>query len=132
MTEVIRHRVASFDDDEEEEYEEEDFVEPELKLDNTFNNVLVVDNLPVVNEDKYEKLCNVITKIYSALDIADGGLYMPKDKNKSTQGYAFLFSIHLSPFFFFFFFLFPTSLLFPYHFSPLPLHNPPSCLFSNH
>lgn len=85
MTEVIRHRVSHHF--EEEEDIEDLLGEPEARLETGFANVLVVDNLPVVNEEKYAKLANVINRIFSNFgDLAADGLYMPLDDAKMTQG----------------------------------------------
>ena len=53
----------------------------------------VVDNLPQVPPEKYEKLCAVVKKVLSAVGrIADkGGLTMPVDeKTKLSKGFAFV------------------------------------------
>jgi translation initiation factor 3 subunit B len=95
MSEVIHHRVSHHydddDDDEEQESIEDTLGEPEAFLDTTFGNVLVVDNLPMVDESKYPKLAGVINKIFSNFgDLAADGLYMPYDDSKVTQGFAFV------------------------------------------
>jgi len=55
MTEVIRHRVH-IDADEEEPQTVEDFLqESEVRLETDFSCVVVVDNLPVVGQDRYPK-----------------------------------------------------------------------------
>eukprot|EP00026_Physarum_polycephalum_P004618 Phypoly_transcript_04640.p1 GENE.Phypoly_transcript_04640~~Phypoly_transcript_04640.p1 ORF type:complete len:690 (+),score=161.86 Phypoly_transcript_04640:38-2071(+) len=88
MTEVIRHRVSHYD---EEEDIEDLLGEPEAYLDTSFANVLVVDNLPVVDETKYAKLANVINRIFTNFgELAQDGLYMPFDDSKMTQGFAFV------------------------------------------
>ncbi|KAM3311366.1 hypothetical protein ACQJBY_031812 [Aegilops geniculata] len=63
---------------------------PELEM--GFANIIVVDNLPVVPPEKYEKLENVLRKIYGQLGvIKEGGLWMPTDpETKKTQGYCFI------------------------------------------
>uniref|UniRef100_R7WCX8 Eukaryotic translation initiation factor 3 subunit B n=1 Tax=Aegilops tauschii TaxID=37682 RepID=R7WCX8_AEGTA len=63
---------------------------PELEM--GFANIIVVDNLPVVPPEKYEKLENVLRKIYGQLGvIREGGLWMPTDpETKKTQGYCFI------------------------------------------
>ena len=53
--------------------EDEDEDDQELKLVQSFGSVIVVDNLPAVPEEKYSKLLNVITKIFSQIgDICEG------------------------------------------------------------
>ncbi|MCI81368.1 eukaryotic translation initiation factor 3 subunit B-like, partial [Trifolium medium] len=49
-------------------------------LDTGFGNIIVVDNLPVVPKEKFEKLEGVVRKIYGQLGvIKDDGLWMPVD-----------------------------------------------------
>ena len=52
----------------------------------------MVDNLPVVPPEKFEKLENVIRKIYSQIGvIKDGGLWMPVNPGtQKTLGYCFI------------------------------------------
>ncbi|GJP44939.1 hypothetical protein CLOM_g4337 [Closterium sp. NIES-68] len=72
-------------DDEEEELE---VVESETG----FGNVIVVDNLPVVPPEKFEKLQTVAKKIFGQIGlIREGGLWMPVNKEtQKTNGYAFI------------------------------------------
>lgn len=57
-----------------------------------FQTAIVVDNLPKVPKDKYEKLMGFVAKIYGQLgDIVEGGLIMPFDDSaNSTLGFAFI------------------------------------------
>lgn len=52
----------------------------------------MVDNLPVVPREKFEKLEGVIRKIYSQISvIKDDGFWMPVDpETKKTLGYCFI------------------------------------------
>ncbi|KAK1685399.1 hypothetical protein QYE76_046247, partial [Lolium multiflorum] len=63
---------------------------PELEM--GFSNIIVVDNLPVVPPEKYEKLENVVRKIYSHIGvIKEGGLWMPTHpETQKTYGYCFI------------------------------------------
>jgi hypothetical protein len=71
-------------DDEEEE-------EETLETDTGFGNVIIVDNLPVVAFEKYEKLEGVIRKIFGQIGvITTNGLLMPRDESGKTKGYAFI------------------------------------------
>ncbi|WMV11052.1 hypothetical protein MTR67_004437 [Solanum verrucosum] len=73
--------------------DDEDLLEEDaLEEDQGFGNILVVDNLPVVPKEKYEKLEGVVRKIYSQLGvIKEGGLYMPVDpETQKTLGYCFI------------------------------------------
>ncbi|KAJ6829022.1 eukaryotic translation initiation factor 3 subunit B-like [Iris pallida] len=75
-------------DDDEELYREEDPLEHDAGV----GNIVVVDNLPVVPPEKFEKLENVVRKIFSQIGaIKDGGFWMPV--NPDTQrslGYCFI------------------------------------------
>lgn len=66
--------------------------EEELEFDQGFGNVIVVDNLPVVPREKFEKLEGVIRKIYSQIGIIkEDGLWMPIDpETQKTLGYCFI------------------------------------------
>ncbi|KAI8475850.1 MAG: eukaryotic initiation factor [Monoraphidium minutum] len=66
--------------------------EEEVEAVSGFGSVIVVDNLPAVPEEKYEKLANVLKKIYGQIgSIRDGGVYMPKDpETKMSKGFAFI------------------------------------------
>lgn len=57
-----------------------------------FGNIIVVDDLPVVPPEKFEKLESVIRKIYGAVGfIKDGGFWMPVDpQTQKTLGYCFI------------------------------------------
>ncbi|EFJ13839.1 hypothetical protein SELMODRAFT_446105 [Selaginella moellendorffii] len=70
----------------EDEEEEEEIVESE----SGFGSIIVVDNLPVVEPAKYEKLENVVRKIFGQMGIIRT-LFMPKDKaTGKTSGFAFI------------------------------------------
>ncbi|KAF8067212.1 R1 [Scenedesmus sp. PABB004] len=65
--------------------------EEELETETGFGSVIVVDCLPVVPEDKYEKLTNVLRKIYSQIgNVREGGIFMPKDGKGMSKGFAFV------------------------------------------
>ena len=77
----------------------------QLEFDTGFGNIIVVDNLPVVPKAKFEKLENVLKKIYNQLGvIKENGLWMPVDPGTGvTLGYCFIeFNTpqvtHLKPF----------------------------------
>lgn len=57
-----------------------------------FGNIIVIDNLPVVAPEKFEKLQTVVKKIFGQIgDIREGGLYMPLDsETQKTKGFAFV------------------------------------------
>lgn len=63
-----------------------------MEFDSGFGNIIVVDNLPVVPREKFEKLEGVIRKIYSQISvIKDDGFWMPVDpETKKTLGYCFI------------------------------------------
>lgn len=56
------------------------------------SNIIVVDNLPVVNEAKRQKLLDFVTKIYSAVGrLAPEGITMPLNASTGmTEGFAFI------------------------------------------
>ncbi|CAI9103409.1 OLC1v1001878C1 [Oldenlandia corymbosa var. corymbosa] len=66
--------------------------EEEMEFEAGFGNIIVVDNLPVVPKDKFEKLVGVIRKIYSQIGvIKEDGLWMPVDpETEKTLGYCFI------------------------------------------
>lgn len=68
------------------------YQEDNLEFDSGFGNIIVVDNLPVVAREKFEKLEGVIRKIYSQIGvIKDDGLWMPVDpETQKTLGYCFI------------------------------------------
>jgi len=93
MAEVIHHTVRrDYDDDEDIVPEPEDLLnEDPVTLETTFANVLVVDNLPVVTEEKFAKLEGIIKKIFAHFGkITPNGFNMPQDENKTTKGFAFV------------------------------------------
>ncbi|KAK8522409.1 hypothetical protein V6N13_115379 [Hibiscus sabdariffa] len=72
--------------------DEDVYLDDQLEFDSGFGNVIVVDNLPVVPREKFEKLEGVIRKIYSQIGvIKEDGLWMPTDpETKKTLGYCFI------------------------------------------
>lgn len=66
--------------------------EDSLEFEGGFGNIIVVDNLPVVPREKFEKLEGVVRKIYSQIGvIKDDGLWMPVDPaTQRTLGYCFI------------------------------------------
>jgi translation initiation factor 3 subunit B len=68
--------------------EEEEIVETETG----FGNIVVVDNIPEVNAEKYEKLTKILTKIFSASgSIRENGMSHPVDeKTGLSKGFAFV------------------------------------------
>ena len=75
------------DSDDEDVYHDD-----QLEFDSGFGNIIVVDNLPVVPREKFEKLEGVIRKIYSQIGvIKEDGLRMPIDpETNKTLGYCFI------------------------------------------
>ncbi|XP_065858232.1 eukaryotic translation initiation factor 3 subunit B-like [Euphorbia lathyris] len=73
--------------DDEDVYQEE-----QLDFEAGFGNIVMVDNLPVVPKEKFEKLEGVIRKIYSQIGvIKEDGLWMPVDpETHKTLGYCFI------------------------------------------
>ncbi|KAK9058225.1 hypothetical protein SSX86_023065 [Deinandra increscens subsp. villosa] len=77
--------LANRDDD---DLNEED----SLEFDAGFGSIIVVDNLPVVPKEKFEKLEGVVRKIYSQIGvIKENGLWMPVEEDTGkTRGYCFI------------------------------------------
>eukprot|EP00245_Coleochaete_scutata_P017412 TRINITY_DN8522_c0_g1_i1.p1 TRINITY_DN8522_c0_g1~~TRINITY_DN8522_c0_g1_i1.p1 ORF type:complete len:737 (-),score=206.49 TRINITY_DN8522_c0_g1_i1:368-2578(-) len=75
--------IASDDDIEEEDI---------LEADTGFGNIVIVDNLPQVPPEKFDKLHGVVRKIFGAIGtIPENGLWMPVDEEtQKTKGYAFV------------------------------------------
>lgn len=72
---------------------DDDVVQEEnLEFDSGFGNIIVVDNLPVVPKEKFEKLVTVVRKIYSQIGaIKEDGLWMPVDPaTEKSLGYCFI------------------------------------------
>eukprot|EP01112_Ceratiomyxa_fruticulosa_P016156 TRINITY_DN4848_c0_g1_i1.p1 TRINITY_DN4848_c0_g1~~TRINITY_DN4848_c0_g1_i1.p1 ORF type:complete len:666 (-),score=150.28 TRINITY_DN4848_c0_g1_i1:61-2058(-) len=71
--------------------------EAPLSLQTSFPTVIVVDNIPVVPLEKFEKLHTVVRKIFSQIGtIAEDGLEIPHN-DQGTKGYAFVeFTTHES------------------------------------
>ncbi|MQL80266.1 hypothetical protein Taro_012703, partial [Colocasia esculenta] len=74
-------------DDDEDLLARDDF-----EFETGFSNIIVVDNLPVVPPEKFEKLENVVRKIYSQIGvIKEDGFWMPvSPETNKTLGYCFI------------------------------------------
>ena len=72
--------------------DEEVLQEESLEFDSGFGNIIVVDNLPVVPPEKFDKLEGVVRKIFGQIGvIKDDGLWMPVDPTTTkTLGYCFI------------------------------------------
>ncbi|KAI3742981.1 hypothetical protein L1987_60682 [Smallanthus sonchifolius] len=68
------------------------YEEDALEFDAGFGNIIVVDNLPVVPKEKFDKLEGVVRKIYSQIGvIKENGLWMPVEEDTGkTRGYCFI------------------------------------------
>ncbi|KAL5698724.1 Eukaryotic translation initiation factor 3 subunit B [Ranunculus cassubicifolius] len=85
-----------------EEQEETDYLrrcieeqEGEIKREIGYNNVIVVDHIPIVNSDKFEKLEKVIKTLFTDKGRVrvkeDDGLWIPVDPDTGlTRGYCFI------------------------------------------
>mmetsp|Transcript_7434 Transcript_7434/g.24695 ORF Transcript_7434/g.24695 Transcript_7434/m.24695 type:complete len:720 (+) Transcript_7434:103-2262(+) len=75
------------------ESDEEGEEEEDLQEETGFGSVLVVDNLPQVEQTKFDKLCNVVRRIFEQIGSLrpEGGLVMPVEKSTGkTKGFAFI------------------------------------------
>lgn len=72
--------------------DEEEFDVGQIQRDTGFSCVVVVDNLPVVGMEKYEKLISVLKKIFGQIgEFHEDGFYMSVDEaTKKTKGFAFV------------------------------------------
>ncbi|KAJ6694528.1 hypothetical protein OIU85_005232 [Salix viminalis] len=72
--------------------DEDIYQEEQMDFDYGLGNTTVVDNLPVVPKEKFDKLEGVINKIYSQIGvIKEDGLWMPVDPGtQKTLGYCFI------------------------------------------
>ncbi|KAL9225539.1 hypothetical protein vseg_001448 [Gypsophila vaccaria] len=72
--------------------DDEDLREEEAEFEQGFGNIIVVDNLPQVMPEKFDKLEAVIRKIYSQMGvIKENGFWMPVDDETSKSlGYCFI------------------------------------------
>lgn len=86
---LFYYLIISIHSDDEEELQKED--PPELEK--GFGNTIVVDNVPIVRPEKFEKLERILRRILSpaAGAIKEDGFWMPvnADTNK-TYGYCFI------------------------------------------
>lgn len=66
-----------------------DFQRPQLKMD--FSTAVVIDNLPLVKQEKVEKLLGVIKKVFGQIGtLTDDSVYMPMDESGTSYGFAFV------------------------------------------
>lgn len=66
------------EDDESDGELESRFPMPVMK--DTLDNAIVVDGLPQVPQEKYEKLCKLVEKIFTQVGtLAEDGIMMPQD-----------------------------------------------------
>ena len=73
--------------------EDEDFGEPPINLEQGFAKIVVVDNIPVVSEEKYDKLKAVLTKIFTSIGAIET-FHLPQDESKNTKGYVSRHFLH--------------------------------------
>jgi len=86
---AIGYRLFSqiLSDDDDEILQNEDLPEVEIG----FANTIVVDNLPVVPPEKFERLGDIIRKIFSCTSAIKGGFWMPVNEDTNmTYGYCFI------------------------------------------
>jgi hypothetical protein len=71
-----------------DDYIDDEQLEPPVAMEVGFSKIIVVDNVPVEPETKYEKLLNVLGKCFSSVGKVKQ-IYLPQDENKVTKGYVF-------------------------------------------
>ena len=85
-----RHSRFSGEDDDDDR-DGGTFEDEEPQMDVSLRQVIIVDGLPIVPKEKYDKLVNVIRKFFSQVGtIADNGLEMPQDDAGTSKGFAFI------------------------------------------
>ena len=69
---------------------EKTFVPPPFVPD--FSSIIVVDNLPIVGQEKRDKLIGVIHKLYVQMGsyLKESDIFMPSDTNGSSMGFCFV------------------------------------------
>ncbi|KAL8201150.1 hypothetical protein R6Q57_012489 [Mikania cordata] len=74
------HVIVSFVDD-------KDLIEEDsLEFDDGFGNIIVVDNLPIMTKEKFEKLKGVVQQINSQIEvIKHNGLYMFVEEDNANN-----------------------------------------------
>jgi len=90
--EVVEERHSRFSgDDDDDDRDGGTFEDEEPQMDTSMRQVIIVDGLPIVPKEKYDKLVNVIRKFFSQVGtIADNGLEMPQDDAGTSKGFAFI------------------------------------------
>jgi translation initiation factor 3 subunit B len=70
--------------------EEFEYPEPPFKLDTNLDNVIAIDNLPITEESKADKMIKLIEKILKKYEVKPVEFYMPIDKKTGkTKGFVF-------------------------------------------
>jgi translation initiation factor 3 subunit B len=68
-----------------------DTQQEDLQQDSAFGNVIIINNIPKVSQEKYEKLTSILRKLASGTgNVREGGLHHPQDASNTTKGYAFV------------------------------------------
>jgi translation initiation factor 3 subunit B len=68
---------------------DDELLEPDVPMEVGFPKVVVVDNIPIVPSEKYDKLKSVLSKIFSSVGPVKEFI-LPQDAEKVTKGYAFI------------------------------------------
>lgn len=62
-----------------------------IEVPTKFDHVLMIDNVPIVDSKKQEKLLSVIKKIFKNIaKIQEEGIYMPTDEDGKSKGFLFI------------------------------------------
>lgn len=64
----------------------ENIIEKEIKMETGFSKIIIVDNIPIIPQEKFEKLKNLLLKIFNTIGTVKQ-IYMPKDEKNITKGY---------------------------------------------
>eukprot|EP00762_Andalucia_godoyi_P006095 ANDGO_00383.mRNA.1 Eukaryotic translation initiation factor 3 subunit B len=75
-------------------FNEEKFIfnEPEVQLNTDFSNCVLIDNVPVVGQDKLSKLSAALSKTFSKVisKIPEDAKFIPVDAQGNTRGFMFI------------------------------------------
>lgn len=66
----------------------DDQLVPPVRLDESFDNIVIVDHVPIVPVVKYDKLKQVLSKIFT--QVGANTLHLPKDEKENTKGFCFV------------------------------------------
>jgi len=89
MSEVTQREILEYDPN--EKFEDTGYPEPKIKLNTSFANVLAIDNLPITEASKADKMSSLIQKVFEKkASVVPTDFYMPVNSDGKTKGFAFV------------------------------------------